>query len=285
VVEVAAAAPGPRRPAVVVQGQRVHAGVAEPKYQLLVERMQPPDVGQDYHAWGVDEIGRGTERREPVSVAGLKDDPSSASRAARHRRHRRASAGRMAHAQVSSPLQGMDSSVPGSHPTVRAGTCSPLSGARGSAAGWLGFGDPEAACVEHPFPRWDAVGETLGARGNVGLPACNRPHHPTELQRPVSVSPATTAPRPRPIATCGPRSWWAWPAGCSTSFHLPRPGGCSIWAVGWERCSRTFTRRRQGHGSLAWIAPRRWWPWVPGTSRCWSAMRPRRGHPARSLAV
>src|SRR5918994_4283362 len=99
-VEVAATAPGPCRPAVVVQGQRMHAGITEPKRQLLIERMQPSDVGQDHHAWGVEDLGRSAERGEPVAVAGLKDDPSSPSRAARHRRHRRASGGPMAHAQV-----------------------------------------------------------------------------------------------------------------------------------------------------------------------------------------
>jgi SAM-dependent methyltransferase len=99
-VEVAAAAPGPCRPAVVVEGQRMHAGITEPKCQLLIERMQPSDVGQDHHAWGVEDLGRSAERGEPVAVAGLKDDPSSPSRAARHRRHRRASGGPMAHAQV-----------------------------------------------------------------------------------------------------------------------------------------------------------------------------------------
>ena len=49
-VEVAAAAPGPCRPAVVVEGQRMHSRIAEPKRQLLIERMQPSDVGQDHHA-------------------------------------------------------------------------------------------------------------------------------------------------------------------------------------------------------------------------------------------
>jgi hypothetical protein len=231
-VEVAAAAPGPCRPAVVVEGQRMHSGIAEPKRQLLIERMQPPDVGQDHHAWGVENLGRGAERGEPVSVARLKDDPSSPSRAARHGRHRRARGRSMAHAQVLLATQGMDSSAPGSHPMSRVEPCSPRSGARGSASGWLGFGDPEGpASTTQPggMGRWDA----RSARQRTLAP-CHRPHHPTKLQHPVSASPATTAPRPRPIATCGPRSWWAWPDGCSRSSRLSRPGGFWIWAVGWS---------------------------------------------------
>jgi hypothetical protein len=78
----------------------MHSGIVEPKHQLLIERMQPPDVGQDHHPWGVDDSGRGHERGEPVAVARLKDDPSSAPRAARHGRYRRVRGGLMTHAQV-----------------------------------------------------------------------------------------------------------------------------------------------------------------------------------------
>ena len=60
-------------PAEVVHRGRVNAGLSEPDSQVLVERMETSDVGEDHDPRRVG-IGRQRrERVEPVAVRSLKD--------------------------------------------------------------------------------------------------------------------------------------------------------------------------------------------------------------------
>ena len=58
VLPVAVALAGARRPAEVVDRDRVMAGLGEPLGELDVEAVEPPDVGQDDHAGAAGAVGR-----------------------------------------------------------------------------------------------------------------------------------------------------------------------------------------------------------------------------------
>jgi hypothetical protein len=78
VIEIVSAAFDSCRPAVVVDGHRMHGGLAEPERQLFVEAVKAPDVGQDHDPWRVGSVGRCGEGGETIPVRRFEDDPSPA---------------------------------------------------------------------------------------------------------------------------------------------------------------------------------------------------------------
>ena len=85
VVEVLAAPGVARGPAEVVDGQGVDAALREAQGQLLVERMEAADVGQDHDA-GAGRFGRSRpEGGQAVAVGGRQGQPFGVERAARDR--------------------------------------------------------------------------------------------------------------------------------------------------------------------------------------------------------
>ena len=89
VLEVVAALLGAGRAPEVVEGDRCVAALCEAQRQLLVEAVEAADVREDDDADSSVLLGRGHERREPVSVRGLEHELLVRDGCARDRTDRR----------------------------------------------------------------------------------------------------------------------------------------------------------------------------------------------------
>jgi hypothetical protein len=160
VVEVIAAVVCPRRPAVVVDCERIHSRIAESKSQLLIERMEPPDVGEDHRARCVNDVGRRTEGDEPISIACFEDEPSSPPCAASHGAQWGSGGGLMAHAHLLLNL-GTEGGLIGSNMT---GGIMPLVSAhrRDLAVRQLAFQEGRAWGCALLEPSLDMIGQASG---------------------------------------------------------------------------------------------------------------------------
>ena len=89
VVEVGTATLGAGRPPVVVDGDRIDARFGEPERELLVERRQPADVGEDDHARADRRRGMRAVRRTARPVGRGQLDERAVDRGTRDRSDRR----------------------------------------------------------------------------------------------------------------------------------------------------------------------------------------------------
>ena len=97
VLEVVVPLPGACRPAEVVERDRGVPALGEAQRELLVEAVEPADVGQDHDPGAARLVGRGREGGEPVAVPRLEHEVVVRDRRAREHRDRRQRVGVEAH--------------------------------------------------------------------------------------------------------------------------------------------------------------------------------------------
>ncbi len=81
----------------VIEGDGRRAAFGEPERQLLVEAVQPADVGEDHHADAVRLVGRRLEGGEAIPVGGLERQPVVRDGGAADDGNRRPRVGTVAH--------------------------------------------------------------------------------------------------------------------------------------------------------------------------------------------